>query len=124
MLVDLGQVTLGPMRYQQICDIYQIPFQGLKVFPINVGKEDILKSFGAKIERTPTEAAHDDPESLLGVARRFHSEIPNSHILDQYANPNNPDAHYFETAKEILDEDTNLLDISTKRLFDRYKKGE
>ena len=25
-------------------------------------------------------------------------------ILDQYANPNNPDAHYFETAEEILDE--------------------
>jgi len=71
---------------------------------MSMEKEVILKSLGAKIVRTPTEAAHDDPESLLGVARRLHSEIPNSHILDQYANPNNPDAHYFETAKEILDE--------------------
>ena len=71
---------------------------------MSMEKEVILKSLGAKIVRTPTEAAHDDPESLLGVARRLHSEIPNSHILDQYANPNNPDAHYFGTAEEILDE--------------------
>ena len=71
---------------------------------MSMEKEVILKSLGAKIVRTPTEAAHDDPESLLGVARRLHSEIPNSHILDQYANPNNPDAHYFGTAEEILGE--------------------
>ena len=71
---------------------------------MSMEKEVVLKVLGATIVRTPTEAAHDDAESLLGVARRLHSEIPNSHILDQYANPNNPDAHYFGTAEEILDE--------------------
>jgi cystathionine beta-synthase len=71
---------------------------------LSMEKEVVLKALGATIVRTPTEAAHDDAESLLGVARRLHSEIPNSHILDQYANPNNPDAHYFGTAEEILDE--------------------
>ena len=71
---------------------------------MSMEKEVTLKALGAEIVRTPTEAAHDDPESLLGVAKRLHNEIPNSHILDQYANPNNPDAHYFETAEEILDE--------------------
>ena len=71
---------------------------------MSMEKEVTLKALGAEIVRTPTEAAHDDPESILGVARRLHNEIPNSHILDQYANPNNPDAHYFETAEEILDE--------------------
>ena len=71
---------------------------------MSMEKEVVLKALGAEIVRTPTEAAHDDPESLLGVARRLHSEIRNSHILDQYANPNNPDAHYFGTAEEILDE--------------------
>jgi cysteine synthase A len=71
---------------------------------MSMEKEVVLKALGATIVRTPTEAAHDDAESLLGVARRLHSEIPNSHILDQYANPNNPDAHYFGTAEEILDE--------------------
>ena len=71
---------------------------------MSMEKEVTLKALGAEIVRTPTEAAHDDPESLLGVAKRLHTEIPNSHILDQYANPNNPDAHYFETAEEIIDE--------------------
>ena len=71
---------------------------------MSMEKEVVLKALGAEIVRTPTEAAHDDPESLLGVARRLHNEIPDSHILDQYANPNNPDAHYFETAEEIIDE--------------------
>ncbi len=66
-------------------------------------KEVILKSLGAKIVRTPTEAAWDAPESHIGVANKLQQEIPNSHILDQYTNPANPDAHYHGTAQEILD---------------------
>ncbi len=67
-------------------------------------KEVILKALGAEIVRTPTEAAWDAPESHIGVAKKLNDEIPNSHILDQYANPANPDAHYENTAKEILDD--------------------
>ena len=76
---------------------------------MSMEKELVLKALGAEIVRTPTEVAHDDPESLLGVAKRLQSEIPNSHILDQYANPSNPDAHYYGTAEEILDEFGNLF---------------
>ena len=67
-------------------------------------KEVVLKALGAEIVRTPTEAAWDSPESHIGVAKKMQSEIPNSHILDQYSNPENPDAHYAGTAKEILDD--------------------
>jgi len=67
-------------------------------------KEVILKALGAEIVRTPTEAAWDAPESHIGVAKKLNEEIPNSHILDQYANPANPDAHYENTAQEILDD--------------------
>ncbi len=65
-------------------------------------KEVVLKALGAEIVRTPTEVAWDDPESHIGIAKKLNDEIPNSHILDQYANPDNPDAHYHGTAKEIL----------------------
>ena len=65
-------------------------------------KEVVLKALGAEIVRTPTEAAWDDPESHIGIANKLNEEIPNSHILDQYANPDNPDAHYHGTAEEIL----------------------
>jgi len=65
-------------------------------------KEVVLEALGAKIYRTPTAAKWDDPDSHLSLARRLQKEIPNAHILDQYANPGNPNAHYEHTAKEIL----------------------
>lgn len=64
-------------------------------------KVAVLRALGATIIRTPTQAAFDSPESHIGVARRLQKEIPNSHILDQYANPDNPLAHEYGTAEEI-----------------------
>lgn len=64
-------------------------------------KVDVLKALGAEIFRTPTEAAWDSPESHIGVAKKLNEELANSHILDQYANPSNPLAHYETTAEEI-----------------------
>lgn len=66
-------------------------------------KVDVLKALGAEIVRTPTEAAFDSPESHIGVANRLNKEIPNSVILDQYGNPNNPNAHYEGTGEEIYE---------------------
>ena len=74
-------------------------------------KEVVLKALGATIVRTPTEAAWDSPESHIGVAKKLNNEMKNSHILDQYANLNNPKAHYDYTAKEILDDFNNDLDM-------------
>lgn len=74
-------------------------------------KVDVLKALGAEIIRTPTEAAFDSPESHIGVAKRLNSEIPNSHILDQYANPSNPLAHYDGTAEELLHQCDGKIDM-------------
>jgi cysteine synthase A len=67
-------------------------------------KEVILEALGAKIYRTPTEAASDHPDSHISLAKRLQKEIPHSHILNQYTNHGNPDAHYHHTAQEILDD--------------------
>ena len=67
-------------------------------------KQVIIEALGAKIVRTPTEAAWDSPESHISVAKRLQSEIPRAHILDQYSNEANSDAHYYFTAQEILDD--------------------
>ncbi|AAU28997.1 TPA: pyridoxal-phosphate dependent enzyme [Legionella pneumophila] len=67
-------------------------------------KQSVLERLGAIIYRTPTEAAYNDPDSHISLAKKLQAEIPNSHILDQYANPNNPNAHYFGTAQEIIDD--------------------
>ncbi len=74
-------------------------------------KQVVLEALGAKIYRTPTEAAWDDPDSHISLAKRLQQEIPNSHILDQYANPDNPGVHYQLTAQEILDDMDGQLDM-------------
>merc|ERR550525_1720418 len=70
-----------------------------------------LRSLGAKIYRTPTEAAFDSPESHIGLANRLNRELPNSHILDQYSNPSNPMAHYDGTAEEIIRQCDGKIDM-------------
>lgn len=65
-------------------------------------KVSVLKALGSEIFRTPTEAAWDSPESHIGVAKRLEKEIPGAVILDQYGNENNPLAHEFGTAVEII----------------------
>jgi cystathionine beta-synthase len=73
-------------------------------------KQVVLEALGAEIIRTPTEAAWDSPESHIGVARRLVEVIPNAHILDQYANPSNPNAHEEGTGREILEQCGGKLD--------------
>ncbi len=73
-------------------------------------KQVVLEALGAEIIRTPTEAAWDSPESHIGVARRLKEVIPNSYILDQYANPSNPLAHEEGTGREIIAQCEGKLD--------------
>lgn len=65
-------------------------------------KQSVLERLGATIYRTPSDAPSDAPESHISLAKRLQKKIPNSYILDQYANPNNPNAHYNGTAQEII----------------------
>ncbi len=74
-------------------------------------KQVILAALGAEIIRTPTEAPSHSPESHIGVALKLQKELPNAHILDQYANPANPDAHYHGTGAEILEDLDGKVDM-------------
>ena len=74
-------------------------------------KQVVLEALGAEIIRTPTEAAWDAPESHIGVARKLEKELPNAHILDQYGNESNPEAHFEGTGKEILGQLDGKVDM-------------
>ena len=78
---------------------------------MSMEKEVTLHALGAEIIRTPTEAGHDDPDGLFHVANRLQKETPNSHILDQYTNLDNPNAHYEGTAEEIWSDFGKDLDM-------------
>jgi cysteine synthase A len=73
-------------------------------------KQRVMERLGATIVRTPTEAAHDDPESNFSVAWRLQKEMPNAHILDQWTNKDNPLAHYEGTGAEIIEQTGGRLD--------------
>ncbi len=75
-------------------------------------KQVVLEALGAEIIRTPTEAAWDAPESHIGVAKQLEKIIPNSHILDQYSNEDNPLAHYHGTGLEICEQTDRKVDIA------------
>lgn len=88
-------------------------YKCLIVMPEKMSNEkvDTLRVLGAKIIRTPTEAAFDSPEGLIAVSQRLSKEIPNSVVLDQYRNPGNPLAHYDGTAEEILHQCGGKVDM-------------
>jgi len=64
-------------------------------------KRNILKGYGAKIVVCPCGVEPVDPRSYYKVAEHLTEEIPNSFCPNQYANQNNPLAHYETTAPEI-----------------------
>jgi len=68
-------------------------------------KLNMMKGLGALILRTPTEAAWNDDNSHIMLARRIKEAIgPQAHVLDQYQNKGNVLAHYDTTAEEILEQ--------------------
>lgn len=78
---------------------------------MSLEKEQILRALGADVVRTPAGVPIDSPDSILCVARRLKDEIPNSWILDQYNNPENPGVHEYGTAEEIWYQTEGRVDI-------------
>jgi cystathionine beta-synthase len=64
-------------------------------------KIDLLKTMGAEVHVCPSNVPPDDPRSYYEVAKRIHSETPNSIYINQYFNELNTDAHYLTTGPEI-----------------------
>jgi cystathionine beta-synthase len=72
-------------------------------------KVNTMKTLGAEILRTPTEAAWDAEDSHIFLSARLAKDL-GGHVLDQYKNPGNPLAHYEGTAEEIIEQTGGKLD--------------
>lgn len=73
-------------------------------------KRRLIRAFGAELILTPTELPHDHPDNYIEVARRIAREQPNTHMLNQYVNLGNPEAHYLGTGPEIWEQTGGALD--------------
>lgn len=73
-------------------------------------KRRLLRAFGAELILTPTEYGFDHPEGYIEVAKRLAAENERTHMLDQYSNPGNPEAHYLSTGPEVWEQTGGRID--------------
>jgi cystathionine beta-synthase len=73
-------------------------------------KRRLIRAFGAELILAPTELAYDHPDNYIEVARRIARERPNAHMLNQYENLGNPEAHFLGTGPEIWEQTQGRLD--------------
>jgi cysteine synthase A len=74
---------------------------------MSIERRKLLKALGATIVLTPASKGMD---GAIQKANELQKEIRNSIILQQFANPSNPQIHSLTTAKEILKDTDNSLD--------------
>jgi cystathionine beta-synthase len=61
----------------------------------------VLRAYGAEVVVCPTAVAPEHPDSYYSVSDRLAREIPGGWKPNQYANPGNPESHYYSTGPEI-----------------------
>jgi cystathionine beta-synthase len=80
-------------------------------------KIDNLRAYGAKVVVCPTNVEPEDPRSYYSVAAAL-AKLPNSFVLNQYANEANMMCHYTQTGPEIFEQtnaefDTFMASVGT-----------
>jgi cystathionine beta-synthase len=81
-------------------------YKCLFVCPDKVAQDkiNVLRAYGAEVVVCPGAVPPDHPDSYYSVARRLARETPGGWQPDQYANPENPAAHYHSTGPEIWEQ--------------------
>ncbi|HZR52907.1 MAG TPA: pyridoxal-phosphate dependent enzyme [Streptosporangiaceae bacterium] len=70
---------------------------------------NLLRAYGAEVVICPATAPADHRDFYRNVARRLAAERPDACLLDQYANPANPRAHYLSTGPEIWEQTSGRI---------------
>ncbi len=87
-------------------------YKAIFTIPDKMSNEKInfMKAFGAKVIITPTNVPAESPQSYYETAKRIHNNTENSFYVNQYHNPDNPEAHYNWTGPEIWDQMEGKID--------------
>jgi cystathionine beta-synthase len=81
-------------------------YKCLFVCPDKVAQDkiNVLRAYGAEVVVCPGAVPPEHPDSYYSVARRLAAQTPGGWQPDQYANPENPAAHYHSTGPEIWEQ--------------------
>ncbi|WKX95694.1 hypothetical protein Q1695_012280 [Nippostrongylus brasiliensis] len=75
---------------------------------MSVERRALLKAYGAEVVLTDPAIA---VRGAIERAKQLAEVIPNAHILNQFANPANPEAHYKTTGPEIWKQTDGKVDM-------------
>jgi len=91
-----------------VCAAYDLKLILTMPESMSMERRNLLKALGAELVLTPA------PMGMKGAiekAAELQDSIENSHVLQQFNNPANPDIHRRTTALEILNDTDKNLDI-------------
>lgn len=76
------------------------------VMPDKMSQEKVqhLRAMGAHVIMTRSDVMKGHPDYYQEVAARIATETPNSYYINQFANADNPKAHYERTGPEIVEQ--------------------
>ncbi len=82
------------------------------VIPDKMSKEKIfnLKAMGAEIVLTRSDVAKGHPQYYQDLAKTISEETPNAYFINQFGNPDNPQAHIDTTGPEIMQQMDDDMD--------------
>src|SRR5210317_33432 len=69
-----------------------------------------IRAMGVDVRLTRSDVQKGHPEYYQDYAKRLAEEIPNSHYIDQFSNPNNPLTHEIDTGPEIFEQMEGNID--------------
>jgi len=91
-----------------VCAAYDLKLILTMPESMSMERRNLLKALGAELVLTP---APMGMKGAIDKASELQTQIENSHILQQFNNPANPDIHRRTTALEILNDTDKSVDI-------------
>ena len=73
-------------------------------------KRRLIRAYGAELILAPTELPYDHPDNYIQIAHKLARENKNTHLLNQYTNEGNPEAHFNTTGVEIWEQTNGKID--------------
>ncbi|HVM77832.1 MAG TPA: cysteine synthase family protein [Stellaceae bacterium] len=87
-------------------------YRAILVMPAkaSIEKQLAARALGAEVIVSPPDAKPGDPEHYVQKSLDLAREIPGAFRINQYDNPDNPEAHYLSTGPEIWEQCGGRID--------------